>query len=280
MSSNIAIVTDSTAYLTQDEVDRYGILVVPLTVNFEERTMTDGNVDSVEFFKQVDASSKLPFTSQPSVGQFKECYEELLNQGKEIISIHISSKLSGTPQSAMNAAQMLDPGKISVVDSELVAEALAFLVRAASEWAARGADREEITSKLEKEKKKIKVNFTPDTLEYLKRGGRIGGAQALLGTLLQIKPVLTIKDGYIEALDKVRTRKKGVNRLLQELPVDKKIKVAVVYVMVKDEAEKLKEYISENYPNLEEITVRELGPVVSIHGGPRLLGLIYWPLED
>jgi len=280
MTSNIAIVTDSTAYLPENDLELYGIYVIPLTVNFEDGSMEDGLVDSKEFFKRIDASSKIPFTSQPSVGQFKECYEKLLAEGKEIISLHISAELSGTVQSARTAAEMLDEKKISIVDSEHFSEPLAFLVRAAAEWVHQGVSRDEIVERLEREKRKIQVFFTPDTLEYLRKGGRIGGAQALLGTLLQIKPVLMIKDGYVQVLDKVRTRKKAINRMLQELPQDKKFKLAVVHALAEDEAVLLKEKIANEYPQVEELTLTQLGPVLCIHGGPRLIGIAVWPLDS
>ncbi len=277
MSSNIALVTDSTAYLTEEEKQEYGVEVVPLTINFEDGTMVDGIVDSREFFKRVDSCSKIPFTSQPSAGEFKECYEKLIAEGKEIISIHISGKLSGTVESARTAAGMVDESKISVVDSFLLAGGLSYLVQAAVKWVQEGQGREEIVKRLEEEKRKIKIIFTPATLEYLKKGGRIGGAQALLGTILQIKPVLIIEEGYVDILDKVRTRKKAVNRLLQEIPRDsKELYITASYVQVEEEAYQLKELVEQEVPHAE-IEVKELGPVISIHGGPQLVGLIIWP---
>ncbi|HOL16952.1 MAG TPA: DegV family protein, partial [Bacillota bacterium] len=187
---DIALVTDSTAYLTAEEVEQNHITVIPLTVNFDDGYIDDGLVEAEDFFARVHRSQKMPFTSQPAVGQFAEAYQALLDQGKEIISIHISGKLSGTIESAGGAARMLDESRISLVDSEQTSAPLAYLVLAAAQWAAAGLSRQEIVARLEEEKTKIRTFFVPDTLEYLKKGGRIGGAAALLGTLLQIKPVL------------------------------------------------------------------------------------------
>jgi len=276
LSADIAVVTDSTAYISEEEVSSLGIKVVPLTVNFEDHSMEDGLLDSKEFFKKVDAATKIPFTSQPSVGQFKECYEDLLAQGKEIISIHISSKISGTTESALNAARMVGEKNISVVDSEQTVEPLAFLVRAAVEWAQQGLSRKEIVERLDQEKKKIKTMFIPETLEYLKKGGRIGGAQALLGSLLQIKPVLYLNEGMVDTLDKVRTRKKAINRMLEEIPHDaSKLKLVVLHALAENEAVELKERLAKEIPHAE-LSVAEVGPVISVHSGP-LIGIGCWP---
>jgi DegV family protein with EDD domain len=274
---DIALVTDSTAYLTAEEVKQTHVTVVPLSVNFDEGYILDGLVDGHEFFARVDRSKRMPFTSQPAVGQFVDAYQPLLEQGKEIISIHISGKLSGTIESAGGAARMLNTDKVSLVDSEQTATPLAYLVMAAAQWAAAGLSRLEIVSRLETEKKRMRTYLVPDTLEYLKKGGRIGGAAALLGTLLKIKPVLHLHQGRVEALDKVRTRSKAIARILQELPpANAKVKVSVVHSIAPEDAEKVKELIHKQLP-LAQVDVRELGPVISIHTGPRFLGVSYWP---
>ncbi len=275
---DIALVTDSTAYLAAEEIEQNHITVVPLTVNFDDGYIYDGLVDAEEFFDRVHRSAKTPFTSQPAVGQFAEVYQTLLDQGKEIISIHISGKLSGTIESAAGAARMLDESRISLVDSEQTSAPLAHLVLAAAQWAAAGLSRQEIVTRLEQEKTKIRSFFVPDTLEYLKKGGRIGGAAALLGTLLQIKPVLHLHQGRIEVFEKVRTRNKAIERILQELPAGPaEAKICVIHTLAKEEAEKVKEKILQQLP-LAKVEVRELGPVISVHTGPRVIGISYWPL--
>lgn len=272
----IALVTDSTAYLSKEETAEHGITVIPLTVNFEDGFIYDGIVDTEEFFARVDRSEKLPFTSQPAIGQFVEVYRSLVEAGKEVVSIHISSRLSGTFESARGAAAMVDPGKITVVDSTTTSAPMALLVLAASRWAREGLGRSEIAAKLEKAKPEVRTFFIPDTLEYLKKGGRIGGAQALLGSLLQIKPILYFAEGKIEVFKKVRTRRRAINRMLQEIPLESKyLKVAVVHCAALEDAFGIKEMILEMAPHAR-VEIREFGPVLSTHGGPGLVGMGVW----
>ncbi len=275
----IALVTDSTAYLSEEEINRYGITVVPLTVNFHDGFIYDGIVDTGEFFARVDRSEKLPFTSQPAVGAFVEVFERLIGAGKEVISILLSSELSGTFESARGAASMVDPDKITIIDTRTTSAALAFLVLAAAQWAEEGLDRAGISDRVRQATTEIGSFFIPDTLEYLKKGGRIGGAQALLGSLLQIKPVLYFFEGKIEILDKVRTRRKAIQRMLSELPRERKhLKVAVVHCAALDDAVEVKNMILEMTPHAR-VEIREFGPVLSTHGGPGLVGIGYWAYE-
>ena len=230
-----------------------------------------------KIFDRVHRSRRCLSPLNRRVGQFAEAYQVLLDQGKEIISIHISGKLSGTIESAGGAARMLDESRISLVDSEQTSAPLANLVLTAAQWAAAGLSRQEIVARLEQEKTKIRSFFVPDTLEYLKKGGRIGGAAALLGTLLQIKPVLHLHQGRIEVFEKVRTRNKAIARILEELPAaSAEAKVSVIHVLAKEEAENVKEKIRQRLP-LARVEVRELGPVISVHTGPRVIGISYWP---
>ncbi|HOB29644.1 MAG: DegV family protein [Dethiobacteria bacterium] len=272
----IALVTDSTAYLSEEEIAQHAITVIPLTVNFADGFIYDGLVDTNEFFARVDRSNKLPFTSQPAVGQFVEIYRALIEAGKEVISIHLSSELSGTFESARGAASMVDPNKITVIDSTTTSAPMAFLVLAASQWAREGFSRSEIAVKLEKAIPELRSFFIPDTLEYLKKGGRIGGAQALLGSMLQIKPILYFFEGKVEVFEKVRTRRKAINRMLQELPLESKhLKVAVVHCAALEDAVGIKELIIGMAPHAQ-VEIREFGPVLSTHGGPGLVGMGVW----
>lgn len=274
--SKIALVTDSTAYLTGEEIARCGVTVIPLTVNFEEGFIYDEIVDTEEFFARVDRAGKLPFTSQPSGGQFTEIYRLLLEQGKEVISIHVSSRLSGTFENAVAAASGVDSGKITVIDSLTTSAPLAFLVLAAAQWAEEGLNRAEISARLERAVGELGSYFIPQTLEYMKKGGRIGGAQALLGSLLQIRPILHFRKGEVAVLDKVRTQRKAVRRMLQELPREsKKLKAAVIHCAAPEDAAAIKELIMKAAPHAK-VEIREIGPVLSIHGGPGLVGMGYW----
>lgn len=274
--NKIALVTDSTAYLTPEEIARYGITVIPLTVNFEDGSIDDELVDAAEFFDRVNRSGKMPFTSQPAVGAFVEAYTALLARGKEIISIHVSARLSGTYNSAAGAAAMVDADKITLIDSATTAAPLALLVLAAARWAEEGLDRTTIAAALEQGVKELRSFFIPDTLEYLKRGGRIGGAQALLGSLLQIKPILWFSGGVVEVFNKVRTRRRAIQRMLTELPRERKqLQVAVVHCAAPEEAASIKELVLQTAPHAI-VEIREFGPVLSIHGGPGLVGIGFW----
>ncbi len=275
----IAIVTDSTAYLTEEEVARHDVIVIPLTVNFTDGFIYDGIVDAGEFFARVNSSDQLPSTSQPAVGAFVEAYQKLIAEGKEVISIHASSRLSGTFDSACGAATMVDPGRITLIDSLTTSAAQAFLVLAAARWAEEGLERPWIAARLEQAVKEIGSFFIPQTLEYLKRGGRIGGAQALLGSLLQIKPILYFFEGKIEVLDKVRTGRKAIQRMLEELPrKSKHLQAAVVHCAAFEEAVDIKDRILEIAPHAN-VVIREFGPVLSIHGGPGLVGMGFWAYD-
>lgn len=277
--SKIALVTDSTAYLTAEEVARYGVTVIPLTVNFEDGFIYDEIVDTKEFFARIDRAGKLPFTSQPAGGQFTEVYRRLLDQGKEVISIHVSSKLSGTFESAQAAADGVDSGKITVIDSLSSSAPLAFLVLAAARWAEEGLNRAEISTRLERAVGEIGSYFIPQTLEYMKKGGRIGGAQALLGSLLQIRPILYFLKGEVAILDKVRTQRKAIRRMLQELPREsKKLEAAVIHSAAPEDAAAIGKLILEAAPHAK-VKIREVGPVLIIHGGPGLVGMGCWAHE-
>jgi len=272
----IALVIDSTAYLSEEEINRYAITVVPLTVNFPDGFIYDGIVDAKDFFARVEKSAKLPFTSQPAVGAFVETYKALIAEGKEIVSIHISSRLSGTFESARGAASMVDPNKITVIDSTVTSAPMAYLVLAAARWAEEGHSRVEIGARLEQAKKELGAFFIPDTLEYLKKGGRIGGAEALLGSLLQIKPILYLSEGRIEVFDKVRTRRKAIQKMLQQLPREKKhLELAVVHCAAPEDAAAIRDMIPEIAPQAR-VEIRELGPVLSTHCGPGLVGIGFW----
>jgi len=274
--AEIRIVTDSTAFLPQEKLDEYKIKVVPLYVNFSDEIIIDGSIENKVFFAKMRQSSKLPFTSQPSPGDFVKAYESIINNGDEVISIHISSGMSGTVESAASATKMLASDSISVVDSCSTSAGLAMLVIAAAKAIKEGKTRNEITTMLEKLKKKIKIYFVPATLEYLKKGGRIGGAQALLGTILQIKPVLMIKNGKVDVFDKVRTMKKALRRIVDELPekAERIQELAILQAEAEETVVTLKNLIEERLPGIRP-EIFELSPVIGTHAGPGVVGLAF-----
>jgi DegV family protein with EDD domain len=274
------VFTDSTAYLTSEDKKQFGITVVPLIITFQNNSYKERvEISDEEFYKALAEKGGFPTTSQPSAGDFVKAYQENANEGDEIISIHISSGISGTYASAIAAAEMLPNYNISVFDSQTTATGLRYLVLKAAEMAQSGASKEEIVKTLSLMRDQVHILFMVDTLEYLRRGGRIGGAQALIGSLLQVKPILTIR-GKTEIFDKVRTRQKALARIVEEFVKfyksndPSKIRASILYVHNHDACDILAQLINSYIPNLqlERISV---GPVVGAHVGPGTLGLAY-----
>lgn len=275
MNPKVRIVTDSTAYLPQKILDKHPYIgVVPLTVNFEGTDILDYIENNEIFVEKLRKAKKTPTTSKPSPAQFMEVFKPAVEEGCEVVCINISAKLSGTSESAWAAAREIEESKIHIIDSKLTAGALEFLVEEAAELAAAGKNAEEIVEKINESIKKTRIIFMPATLEYLRRGGRIGNAQALIGTIMNIKPILHVnEDGVVDALDKVRTTKKAYKRIVDEIPADAE-KIKVCHLVNWEEAEKLKELINEK-TSVSEIDIVELGPVISVHAGPGVVGAIF-----
>jgi len=273
----IKIVTDSTAYLPEEVIQRYGIHIIPLNVLFGERIYKEGlELSHEQFYQKLTQVKELPTTSQPSMGDFYELYSSLVQDGSEVISIHISSKLSGTVDSALMACQELPEARISVVDSLSTAMGLELIVIAAAEAVAAGQSRAEVVAMLERMIPETRLFFVVDTLEYLQKGGRIGGAAALVGTLLNVKPILCLKDGRVEPLDKVRTKRKAVSRLLdvmvEELGSEESVRVTVGHAMALEEAETLLERARSRL-SCSSLSIAQIGPAIGTHAGPGALGM-------
>lgn len=282
----IAIVTDSTAYLPRELKEQYQIEVVSLTVNFEgESYPEEGLYDNYgEFYQRLREGFSLPTTSQPSVGEFLKVYQRLANDYESIISIHITEGISGTVRSARAAAAMLPEADIHVVDSRAAAVGEYMVVDAAARAAAAGFSLDEVLQVIDHVINHMTLLFMPGSLKYLHRGGRIGGAAALVGSLLQIKPLLYFnwdKNNIIDLFDKVRTQEKGIKRMFAEL--DKayrhcqRLKTAVVHVDAEEEGQLLIERIKDRYPGLSPDSC-PVGPVVGAHIGPGTLGVCCYPL--
>jgi len=273
MEQKIRLVTDSTAYLPAKTLQKYPFIdIVPLSVNFEDDNMLDYVENNSIFVEKLENSDNLPTTSRPSPEQFLEVFRPVVQAGGEVICITLSSKLSGTYESALTAAREVDEEKITVIDSKVTAAGLAYLAEQAAELVLQGKKRKEIVDIITEKAEKIKIVLIPATLEYLKKGGRIGGAKAFLGTIMNIKPILYVTDGKVEALDKVRTTKKALARLVDEMPADAK-RIVVAHLMAPEVAEKIKALIANKATNAR-IDVVELGPVISVHVGPGVVGAI------
>jgi DegV family protein with EDD domain len=274
----IKIVTDSTAYLPETYVREHDIRVVPLNVHFDKVTFKEGvELSNEDFYARLKAAPALPTTSQPSAGEFLEVFEELSNDGYEIVVLTISSKLSGTWNSAMAAKEMLPEAKISVIDSLSTSVGLHLMVEAAADAIAAGAAREEVVASVEAIIPKMRLLFVVDTLEYLAKGGRIGNARAFLGTLLNVKPILALQDGVIEPLEQVRSKRKAQARMLdlveeymgKDAP---KAKTGIINALAPEEAARLVQEVTNRLGCAEPI-VGTLGGAIGTHTGPGVIGI-------
>jgi DegV family protein with EDD domain len=277
----VAVVTDSTAYLPADLVERHGIHVVPLYIVFGgDRTVRETDItDYPAFFDELRAADTLPTTSQPSVGDFLSVYEPLLAAGDEVISVHISGGLSGTPEAARQAAEALErDGKggerVRVVDSTSAAGGLGLMVLCAARTSATGGTLDEVEERVLEARGELKMWFAIDTLEFLKRGGRIGAASAWIGSTLRVKPILTV-EGEMTPVERVRTSARAFERMVDYARQRHESGAdgwAVQHINAPDQLSRLTERCQEVFGR-PPVVVSEIGPVLSAHTGPGLLGV-------
>ena len=272
----VRIVTDSTADLTKEQQQAVGITVVPLNVHFGDQVFRDHvDLTADEFFGRLKASAQLPRTSQPSVGVFEEAYRTLRQNGDEIVSVHLSSKVSGTYNSALMAAKAVDEQAIEVVDSLSTSMALGFMALEGARLARAGRDRATIAERLRALVAKARVICVVDTLTYLERGGRIGKARALLGSLLNVKPILQLRDGEVVPVGRARGRPQALNKLVELLERDGQVsQLAIMHGAAQADAEQLRERVAASYPGLD-ILLTEIGAVLGTHTGPGVIGFTY-----
>ena len=276
---------DSTGYLTKHILEQFQIEVVPLNVNIGDETFFETELSNVVFFEKLSHISGLSTTSQPSVGVFLETYESLFLEGVEdIVSIHISSAISGTFQSAKMAKDLASSPNIHIFDSRSSALGLGVLAWAAAEWANQGLSALRIMTELHNLKQQTELYFIVNTLENLRKGGRIGGAAALVGTLLQIKPILYFNQhAQIDVFDKVRSRSRAWQRVLDELnralSSGKRYRICVMHVNIPEEGNTLLNELKARFPE-HEVCLFEAGAVIATHIGPGAFGLTFhpWPL--
>jgi DegV family protein with EDD domain len=279
-NQTVAIVTDSTADLPPELAALRSITVVPLTLNFDGKPLLDGvDIRPDEFYRRLHSVTTHPTTSQPSPGRFAEVYKSLLADHDSVVSIHISQKLSGTYESARQAAAMTDPKRVRVIDSELVSMSLGLITLAASSLASSGSNAEAIEAKVLDMRTSIQTYFSVATLEFLRRGGRIGRASALLGSVLQVKPVLCIRDGLVTPLERVRTFERALNRVVElTREVDRGHGVCIIVGHADAEAD-AQRIARELDPIAETLMIQPLGPVVGAHAGPGVVGVGCYPAE-
>lgn len=280
MSRHVAVVTDSTAYLPQQAMRRHGITAVPLTVVLGDEALEEGTEISARCVAEALRKRRPVTTSRPSPELFAATYRAAAEAGAEgVVSLHLSSEFSGTYDAAVLAAREA-PVPVRVVDTGMVAMALGFCALAAAETAEAGGTLDEAVAAAEKRAQGTAAFFYVDTLDYLRRGGRIGAAQALLGSALAVKPLLQLDGGRIEPREKVRTASKAIARL-EEIAVERAaaapVDIAVHHLAAPERAALLAERLRERVPGLVELHVSEVGAVIGAHTGPGLLGVVVAP---
>lgn len=281
-SQKIAVVTDSTAYLPPEVREQLGIPVIPLHLVWGEEVLKDGvDITPVAFYQRLQAAPTMPTTSQPSAGEFVDFFRHVAEEKDTdtIVGFFISSDLSGTVASAEAAKNLLGDLNITVVDSRSTSMGLGFQAMVAAETVQAGGSVEDALEAAQRVRYRLHVLFVVDTLEFLHRGGRIGGAQRFLGTALKIKPILELENGRIESLEQVRTKKKAVARLVQiaqerkgNNPVPR---AAVVHANASEACHRLQEQVQEAL-SPQEIYMTEVSPVIGTHTGPGTLGVAFY----
>jgi DegV family protein with EDD domain len=270
--AGVRLVTDSSCDLPQDVVDAHGITIVPLTIRFGEDELTDRvDLDSAEFYRRMAEQDALPETAAPSPGAFEEAFRTAGADGDAVICLNISSALSATMASAQNAARDFD---VRVLDSKSITAGLGTQLILAAEAAAGGASADEVVAVIEDAIPRTHIFGGLDTLENLRKGGRIGGARAMLGTMLSVKPVVDISTGVVEEAGKVRTRKKEMIFLRDKLAAAGDVEHLVVCDGEAPDAEEFVDVIAELVPR-DSFRRSTIGPVIGTHGGPRMIGLTW-----
>lgn len=278
--AKIAIVTDSTCNLPVELVEKYNIHVIPQILNWEGKSLLDQiDISTEEFYERLPKSDDLPKTSQPSPGQFTEFFSKVAEDADSIVGIFVSEYLSGTLQSAHLGAEAMGDYPIEIVDSRSVSLGLGLLVTAAARYIAADHDYKAVAQYTRTLAPRLRVLFVVDTLDYLHKGGRIGGAQRLVGSVLSIKPILHLEDGRIEPLASIRTKKKAIQSMIDtvvgEMEGNTHIHAGIIHAAAAEEAAKVEEMLLARVTP-DELLINELTPVIGANVGPGLVGMGYY----
>lgn len=268
-----AIVTDSTAYIPPQQAKEKGIHVIPLQITFGAQSYAETELDAVEFYGK--AREQLPKTSQPPIGEFITLYEKLSEQYDEVVAVHLSSGISGTLAGSAQAGELVEGMDVHVFDSEIACAVQGFYALKAADLAEQGMDAQGILAELAEMKQSLRAYFMVEDLRHLQRGGRLSGAQALVGSMLQIKPLLHFQDKLIVPYEKIRTRKKAMNRIAEELKKDcgkEPLQATVIHANRSEEAQKWKKELELACPDVV-FTISHFGPVIGTHLGEGAMGL-------
>lgn len=278
LAGQLRIVTDSTCDLPPELVERYGIVVVPALIRFGNETYLDGvEITRQEMYRRMVEGDEVPKSSQPSPGQFLEVYQELVAQGLSILSIHVTAKTSGVCQSAYLARSMLPEADIEVSDSASISMGTGFIILEAARAIEAGKGKSEVLALIEDIKSRMNIYATVGTLKYLRLSGRVGHMREIFGSLLDIKPIITLEEGVVKAVDKVRTRKRALDRVIeltrQAVGTEVVINAAVMHTAVEEEALEFKKRVKRGF-NCQELFFGEAGIALGANAGPGVLGLI------
>ncbi len=278
--SNIAIVSDSSAYIPKDLVKKHNLTIIPLTVNWLGRTYRDGvDIEANDFYKQMAESKEMATTSQITTGAFLEVFKKLLDEGKDVLYLGISKGLSATIDSAIAAKKELgDPENLIVWNTNLVSMALTLMVLEVARAAEKGASLQECFELAQDAYSRIGVYFTVNSLEYLHRGGRINSAKRLLGSILDLKPIMMIRDGKIELVESVRSQKKALSRMVELIEKDiagcSPVRIGPFHALAYDEMLAMEAIAVEKLHPIEIIR-SEVSPVIGSHVGPGTVSMAY-----
>ncbi|HNM35988.1 MAG TPA: DegV family protein [Anaerolineales bacterium] len=279
--SKFAIVTDSTSYIPTDVAQKHGITIAPQVLIWDNQTYRDGiDIQPTDFYSRLKTAKSMPSTSQVSPATMQEIFQGLVEKGTSVLGIFISSKLSGTLQSAIQAKDMMGSAgeKVTLVDSRSTAMGLGFQAIIAARAAEAGASIEEAAAQASSAHERTGVFFAVDTLEFLHRGGRIGGAQRFIGSALNLKPILAVKEGKVEGIERIRTKSKAHERVLELVAEQVKgksnVRIATLHANSADDAKSLLDRAATELSPVETLFT-EVSPVVGTHAGPGTVGLAY-----
>jgi DegV family protein with EDD domain len=276
----IHIITDTTSGLPREISKRYDIPVIPQVIIFGDKSYYEGiDIDNAMFMKMLISSKELPKTAAPPPELFVQEFTKLVPAGGTIFCIHPSSDISGTVRSAFTAAQEFPNADIRIIDTRTVGSSLATLVELAAKWASNGENADYIEKTINQLIPRNRIYFLVDTLEYLAKGGRIGGASALLGSVLKIKPILSLKDGHVEQFEKERTLKRAINRLVELVKTqaarDSEAYISVMHAAVPELAREFARTLCNEF-SLDNIPILDVPPAIVTHGGPGILAAAFF----
>lgn len=279
---SVKVITDSTSYISEKLKNEYDIKVVSLNITLDGVSYKEVDIDNGEFYEKMEQSGEIPTSSQPSLEDMIKAFEDALKEGNDIVAIFLSSDMSGTFSSAHLVKDMVlekyPDRKIEIIDSRTNCMQMGYEVLEAAKEASLGKSLEEVKNAVLYVRDNSRFLFTPDNLKYLKKGGRIGGASALLGSILQIRPILTVENGVTTVFEKVRTKKKAVNAIVEKVLKDAEDKgirgLTVHHINCEEEGKALAKVLSEKL-NIK-VEIEKIGPVIGLHVGPGSIGAAYY----